>query len=297
MAKNKVPATKAPAPVKTQADMLDDLLGGLEATVVEQPKGDEKYRPTVEAETGLMIAYTGIHAIHKVVDEKKKELGDNLKAEVWENFTNLWFSQKSRPSNPKVETKTAGGKIDCSTIYQVRASFKVNAIEGSTSARAAVIQALVMAGIAEEMANKVFDENIEIVIETGFKPFNEIAKGKWVAGEGGKDFIPATDIQKAAAVKLLAWAKGESTEFLTPQERMEVLAKDTTYIVKAGFLDRVAHYCHSADELRAILTVIEPGEALSAVKFAASDTPKERHERMEQHFHDVLYGIAAGDDE
>jgi len=271
---------------------LDDLLGALGETVEEKvPAAEkEKPRPTFSA-SELMTDYAGTVVAAKVLTEHKDIVGAELKDAIWTEFTDLWFSTKARPSNPKVETKK-GSRPDCQAIYQCRTNFKVKYRE-DLSGRAAVIDPLRDLGFSDTKAAQIFDENIEIVVETALRPFNELAQGAWVTGEGGREFQPATDVQKAAAAKLLNFVIGKDAEPLTQVERTECLVKETRYVVKAGFLDRAAHYCTNAAQLRALLTVVEPGEALSSVKFAQNDTDAEKNTRLETLFHDLLHGEAA----
>jgi hypothetical protein len=271
---------------KVTPDVEDDMLGMLEASVEEKPvtKG-EKDRPVVSA-PAIMTEFAAVKTAFDVLEERKDILGGELKSTIWEEFTNLWFASKARPSNPKVETKK-GRNPDCQAIYQCRTNFKVQYREG-VSGRAGVIDPLKEIGFSDEMANKIFDENLEIVVETALRPFNELRNGSWSSGEGGKEFKPATDVQKSAANKLLNFVVGKDAEPLTAAERAECIVKDTNYIVKAGFLDRAVHYCNSADQLRALLTVVKPGEAVSYVKFAQSDTEDEKNTRLREVFSELF---------
>ena len=271
---------------------LDDLLGELNASIEEAPavKDEEKNRP-VFSQGQIMTEFAGVSTAYKILEERKDILGSELKSTVWEEFTNQWFSSKAKPSNPKIESKI-DRKADCQAIYQCRTNFKVQYREG-LSGRNAVIDPLKEVGISDEIANKIFDENIEIVVENSLRPFNELAQGSWVSGDGGKEFSPSTDVQKSAAKKLLNFVIGKESEPLTSAERVECLVKETRYEVKAGFLDRAAYYCNSANQLRALLTVIKPGEAISHVKFAQSDTEADKNGRLENIFHHLLFGEAA----
>ena len=269
---------------------LEDMLGALndsveEVTPVTETK--EKNRPTINS-TGLMTEYAGITTALKTVEERKDIVGRELKDSLWTDFTNLWFQSKAKPSNPKVETKK-NNRPDCQAIYQCRTNFKVQYRE-EVSGRASVIEPLRDLGFSDAQASKIFDENIEIVVETVLRPFNELAQGAWVSGEGGKEFKPATDVQKVAATKLLAFVIGKESEPLSPSERAECLVKETRYEVKSGFLERAAHYCKDANQMRALLTIIKPGEAISHIKFAQSDTDEEKNGRLEELFHGLLFG-------
>ena len=262
---------------------LDDLLGALNEQVEEKVKiGDEeKNRPVVSAPE-IMTEFAGVKTAFDVLEERKDILGSELKSTVWDEFTNLWFSNKVKPSNPKIETKN-GRKADCQAIYQCRLPLKVQYREG-LSGRAAVIDPLKEVGLNDVIANKVFDENLEIVVENSLRPFNQLAQGAWVSGE----FNPATDIQKAAATKLLNFVIGKASEPLTAAERVECLVKETRYVVKAGFLDRAVNYCETVDQLRALLTVIKPVEAISQVKFAQSDTDDQKNTRLREIFSELF---------
>ena len=266
----------------------DDLLGKLEGALPETPKEHEKERPTLSPTEALMVEYAGVHAAAKICDDRKKIAGDELKSHLWDQFLEAWFEAGSKPSNPKVQT-LVGKRVDCSAIFQVRATFKVQAPEDHSSARGAVLEALRNVGFEDDIADDIFDENIEIEIETGLRPFNELVQGKWVTGKGGKEFIEATDVERSAAQKLLALVtNADKAKPLTNEERAVVLHKQTRYIVKAGFMERAATYCDSVDELRKLLTVIKPGEALSHVKFAATESEENRCQRIVEHFCELV---------
>jgi hypothetical protein len=283
-------ATKKVVKAKVESS-LEDLLNEVSASIDEAPaaKDEEKNRPVFPQELRqgqIMTEFAGVSEAHNLLKERKDILGSELKSTVWEEFTNQWFIAGSKPSNPKIESKI-NRKADCQAIYQCRTNFKVQYREG-LSGRNAVIDPLKEVGISDEIANKIFDENLEIVVENSLRPFNELAQGSWVSGE----FSPSTDVQKSAAKKLLNFVIGKESEPLTSAERVECLVKETRYEVKAGFLDRAAYYCNSANQLRALLTVIKPGEAISHVKFAQSDTEADKNGRLENIFHHLLFGEA-----
>lgn len=269
----------------TKEDDANDLLGELNASVEETTTVKGKSRSVFPQEQ--MVEYAGISTALKIIKERNDILGSELKSTVWEELTNQWFSSKTKPNNPKIESKI-GFKPDCQALYQCKSNFKVQLRDG-LSGRNAVIDPLKDVGFSEEIANKIFDENLEIVIENSLRPFNELAQGYWISGDGGRDFVPATDIQKTAAKKLLNFVIGKEAEPLTAAERVACLVKVTRYEVKSGFLNRAVYYCNSVNQLRDLLAIIKPGEALSNVQFAQSDTKEVKNSRLEKMFHDLLF--------
>jgi hypothetical protein len=256
-----------------------DLLSQLQNQVVEISGKDNSERPVIDEDTSLMMEYAGVHAVSKIADAKKKLVGDELKDQLWKKFTENWFTQKVKPGNPKIVSKL-NGREDCVAIYQIKAVFTVKAVPDHPSARGAVTTALELVGIHPEVANRIYDENIDVEIITALRPFNELAHGRYVSGVGGREFVPATEVQKSAANKLLAVATGAADASpLTNEERNEAIIRESRYVVKAGFMERAVNYCQTVDQLRKLLTVIEPQPALSGVKFAAASSETEQATR------------------
>lgn len=272
-------------------DLLADLAGGL-----DEGQATESERPTLTTEQSLLERYAGLDAVMKLVEPAHKEASAEFKAYSWEQFTDKWFADKNCPGNPRVEVKEAG-KVQHTGLFQVKASFKVQYVEGIESARAAVTQALVNAGFEPEKADEIFDANVEVKVETVMRPLNELVHGKWVTGKGGKQFVEATAEEKAASEKILKFLAGKPAGKLTPSEVALVMTKKTSYVVKSGFMDRAHTYCTDAGQLRALLAVIKPTLAVSGVKYAKTAAERERLEMLEQVFTDLLYADELQTDE
>lgn len=272
-------------------DLLASLAGGL-----EEGQTTESDRPTLTTEQSLLERYAGLDAVMKLVEPAHKEAGAEFKAYSWDQFTDKWFADKNCPANPKVQVKE-GSKVQHEGLFQVKASFKVGYVEGIESARAAVTQALVNAGFEPEKADEIFDANVEIKVETVMRPLNELVHGKWVTGKGGKQFVEATAEEKAASQKILLFLAGKPATKLTPSEVALVMTKNTSYIVKSGFMDRAHTYCKDAGELRALLAVIKPTLAVSGVKYAKTAAEKERLEMLQKVFSDLLFADELQTDE
>jgi hypothetical protein len=127
-----------------------------------------------------------------------------------------------------------------------------------------------------------------------------LLNGHYISGKGGKQFVEATTEEKTAAQKILAFATAAATggkvevEPLTNAERKVAISKSKKYVVKSGFLDRAASYCKSAAELRALLSVVSPQQAVSSLKFGKSDSKKGRNARLVDVF-STLVDMTGGD--
>jgi hypothetical protein len=120
--------------------------------------------------------------------------------------------------------------------------------------------------------------------------------GRWTRGEGGREFVEADDVSKAAANKILQYVTAAATtgavsvEPLTPEERKAAIVKTSKYVVKSGFMERATTYCKDADQLRALLTVVKPQVAVSHLKFALSDSKATKNKRLLKAASDLIQG-------
>jgi len=266
----------------------DDMLGALNAQLgggkfKSNAKAARPELKLLESTQDLLIELAGITEVFNIVDKRKSILSDEFKSETWEQFTDHWFAVGSRPKNPKVVHDDSQG------IFQLKAMFKVIVPEDGD-----VDDALKAAGFEKKIRDKIIDENVDYVIETGPRPFNELLHGHYVRGEGGRQFIEATEVEQSAANKILAFITAESSgkkvsvEPLTFEERQVSITRSERHIVKAGFMERAATYCKNAVQLRALLTVIKPQVAVSHLKFAEKANAKEKIERMQIVFNSLF---------
>ncbi len=120
------------------------------------------------------------------------------------------------------------------------------------------------------------DNEIDAEPVLTLRPFNELINGHYV----GKTFVKATKEETNAGEKLLALVMGKKAKPLTEDEKNLVIRKEERFKVKAGFFERLASYCKSADQVLTVLQVITPTHFVSHMKFGVSDTPEHRHSRL-----------------
>jgi hypothetical protein len=297
MAKKKVKVKTDKKKAKAKAKKLtpEEKLAKLSEQVDETPQ-ETKDRPTLNPDEALMSEYAGAYSCWKFMEEKKEALADEVKEYLWGDFVARWFDAKTKPANPKIETKV-NGKADCGGNFQVVSTFsvqteteKVGDKEKQKISREAVIKALLDVGFEDEVAEKIVDENVDVVEESGLKPHSQLLNGHYVSVKGKREFVEATEIERSAADKILDFVLGdeEEVEPLTPEERKAATYKTTKFVVKGGFLERAANYCESVEELEALLLVIQPQKKLSHTKFAKSDTESGRHKKMLEVFANFL---------
>ena len=267
-------------------DLLGDLnnIAGDSKPKQEAPKASDRPELTLLKETQELLAeLSGVSAVEKIVTARKDALQEEFKTDAWEQFTESWYKAGGRPKNPSVNTKRHDGKPDCSGILQIKAQFKVNAPEDGKA-----VDALIAVGFNKKLAEKIVEENVDEVVETGYRNFNDLVKGRYISGKGGRQWVDSTDIEKSAGTKLMKFTMGQESEALTTEERQVALVQTTKTVVKAGFMERAATYCEDVDELRALLTVIKPTTAMSHLKFAKSESEEGRTERLKEVFNDLV---------
>lgn len=261
-----VPAVRIP---QSAADMLSLVSG---ATPIKK-KSDTKERPilnlTPEAEE-LYASFIPAKQIFDIFESHLNIIKADLKSSVFGLWVDQMFAQKSKPVNPTLALNK-NGKPDMSGVFIIQAKFKVNA---TTAGEA--FAALVEVGLSEKDAEALVTEEIDFTPHSALRSFNELVKGHRV--EDG--WIDATEQEQAIAQKLMMFVMGNETEPITEAERALVLVNQPNIQVKHGFLDRVANYCKTVEQLHGVFTVIEPVAYAKGGKFGISDTTPEIHTRL-----------------
>lgn len=211
-------------------------------------------------------AWVASAEIFDVIEARKGVEAGPINARLLAEFTEQLFSQGFQPVNPRVVTER-DGEVDHQANWTVQAKFKLQA---KTSAE-------LKSNLHEVLgSDDLFDNEIDCTPLTTLRPFNELVIGHYE----GKDFVQATPQEEAVATKLLTFVQGQKAVPLTDAERDLVLVHQDQMKVKPGFFDRVKGYCKTVDELRGVFGVITPVHFLSHAKFAVSDNPQERQDRL-----------------
>jgi hypothetical protein len=266
-----VPAVR---PTKNEPKSAIDLLSMVSGAAPVKKKKAATDRPTLELTPeaeGLYAQFIPSKQIFDIFDSHLKILKADLKSEVFRLWADKMFAQKAKPVNPKLALNNGEGKPDMSGVFIIQAKFKVHA----TTAEEAQ-EMLVAVGLSEEDAENLVTAEIDFTPMSALRSFNELVKGHKV--EGG--WADATEQEQSIAQKLMTFVMGQKTEPITEEERAVVLVNQPSIQVKHGFLDRVANYCKTAEQLHGVFTVITPVAYAKGGKFGISDTTDEIRTRL-----------------
>jgi hypothetical protein len=201
----------------------------------------------------------------EICQSRKTIDGSQVDEHLFNKFVEQLYQQKFQPENPKVSHGDNGAN------WQVQARFKVQVKTSEELAE--------KLGEAIDNGEQLIAQEVDCTAETTLRPFNELAIGHYV----GKDFVEATEKEQSVAKKLMQFIQK-----LSDDEQDLILRHEDKMKVKPGFFDRVASYCTSIDDLKVVLSLIQPVHFLSHAKFAQEATPVERHELLIESVKNIL---------
>lgn len=271
-------ATKAKKS-KSKTASAADLLGSLNDAVDAAPPATSAASKSrlVDLPADVKDDFVGwVEA--KLLFELVKTRVSNLASEVTEackalTLDHIW-SQGSFPSNPKLKE----GDVEARFTFQKRFRVSIPAKEG-VSPEDQAIEMLVDAGLSQENAENLVENEFDCSPQTGTRPFTELVEGHY--GEE-KEWIEATDVEKEAGRKLLAFltavpSEGDEVvevEPLTAQERQAVVRKTNRVVVKKGFVERVREYVTTRDQLTGVFNIVFPTHCYPSHAKVADETTK-----------------------
>jgi hypothetical protein len=211
-----------------------------------------------------------------------------LIAACYEGFLKKWWLEKTRPSNPLVQTIDDEGLVDSQCIFVLNDKFNIN-IQGPQEnsqftpdwAREAAVSALVNAGFAKAKAAKFVEMEIEAVVETHFLTLTEMMEGH--VGAGRRKIPPSADTQEAGRKMLLFlnWnGKNKSIESLSNEEINAITYNKVSWIPRPSILERIFNHAKNLDDLKAILSVFSPVLTIRSEDYAVSADHKDRQKKL-----------------
>jgi hypothetical protein len=257
-----------------------DLLNSVSAKTKTSTKTKKNDRPVVEVPQDVQEAFVSLveaKTIAEIANSRQEAETAFVESEMFNVFANSLFNNGTQPANPRLLTER-DGKTDMSGIYQVQNRFKVNVPEDAAkSFEERLTHTLInFVGLDETNAQNLVENEIDATPETSIRPFNELAVGHYE----GKEFVAATEAEQTAAQKIMLFVTGEPSDPLTSDEMQLVIRKVDKVKVKDGFFERLKSYCETVEQLTGVLRVITPTNFVSHMKFAVSDTPEVRQERL-----------------
>jgi hypothetical protein len=279
-------AGQAGTPCGPAADDPMALLGQLQAeTPLTLVDTNSKSRPTLELSPAARKAFEAWVPAKKLCDTftiNEDLLNVEFKGLVFDQWIDLVWEKKAIPQNPRFNTDKKGTNLpDMSAMFQVQ---KRLSVQGESAAE--TTQLLIDMGVDAQNAKALVAVEISYTPVTALRSFTELSQGHRDEGE----WVPATDVERAAASKLLLFAMGKPSEPLNADERKVAITNDPCVVVKSpnDFFGRILTYANTRDQLAAIFKVIQPVYFNGQAKFAISDTVKARADRLVDEAKSVL---------
>jgi len=261
---------------------MSDLLKQLNKTAKNTKSAPKNERPTMEVPPEALEAFKRLVGANSVLDvcEARKEVeATYVNGIMLDAFSESVFKNGTQPANPRFEV-SVNGKPDMSGLFQVQTRFKINIEEGLDEVQNRLILALRLAGLDEEHAKALVENEIDVEPVTTLRPFDELVNGHYQGMGKNRTFVEATEKEKAVGTKLLSFVLGQPAEPFTDDEREVAVVSKENIKPKPGFMQRICNYASSVDEIKAIFMVISPTHFVSHMKFAISDTPEQRQTRL-----------------
>lgn len=279
----------SPAPARRSLSQLN-AAGKKTTTAKSKEKSEWVMELTPAAQTSALRWLSA-----KAVLGPIKAREENSKSEFCEygvrKVAEQIFATKGKVTNPKVYFRKADNTLDhhFTFVFQDRFKLSLPAPKNDQDHRELLIQTFTDAGLHPTSAAQLVDSELDISPSTNLRSPKELMEGHY--GEN-RMFVPATAAEQAVGQKLLdlvLWdGHGTAPTPLTDDERSLVIVTADSVKVKSGFLDRVATYCQSVDQLMAIFSLITPVAYPGYDKFAESDSDEERLNRKVEACREII---------
>jgi hypothetical protein len=278
----------------TTADLLGKLASKTKPKTSSSKKKDRLVLSLSEDDQKAVVEYVELKTVYDLAESAFTPVKNDAKEVVFTEFAKLWFNSKNQPQNPTIEIHKKDGQgqkdIDHRAMFILQEKFypHLELDEDSDPAEVAVKE-LVDMGVDPAKAKEFVENELDFDPEQSLRSFNELTKGH----KGDKNWIDATDAEKAAANKLLMFVLGQDTEPLTDDERDLVVQIKPNCTIKPGIYARLRGYCEKESDLKALISLLNPVYFLTRSKFAVSSTPVERNQRLVE----VVAGVLGMEDD
>lgn len=274
--------------VKTTAA---SMLGALAGKATKKAAAAKPERPEVELSEyaeSLFAEFAPAAELANVFKECADNIKSQLTEEVFQEYVSTMWSSKSQPTNPALKARNEAGDVDCEGIFIVQEKISVQCPDPNDPVDSTVAL-LVKVGVRQVAACNIIENEVDFSPKIGLRPFTELVSGHYE----DRQFIEATAKEKSVAEKILEFV----TNNLTDEEKEIVLRNETSTVVKKGFLERVATYVASEEELKAVFQVLKPVNYPKGAKFAVKDTPVGKTNRLISKASEILGTADLSDDE
>lgn len=260
-------------------------------------------RPVIDIDDETKEKFVNFAATKELFDifeESKKEQTADVYGAIFEKYKDALWKTKTQPKNPAIKVERSGGGLEAEGqfIVQVGSKVKINMpqVAEEELPEDVLLKAMVDLGIKKSNAARLIENEVSFVPQWSLN-FTDMLHGSIVEGK----LQPANDSQITASEILFQVINGQDEDGneLTPKSRLDMLKgitdegwilikqnieSHTKYFPQlvdgANFLDRVCNYAETREELDMILTVFCPVHFCQRVKFACSDSPEDKIDRL-----------------
>ena len=272
------------------ASVLESLVASLPAItpMVKGKAPNWKIHLDEEAQE-VFTRWISAKIVAEPVMQRLENSKDILNEICLQEFCTKYFESRSRPSNPQLETEK-NNTVDHTASWLFTDKFKVKLPEVTEGldAKSVYISAFTDSGLHPHDAESLVNNELILNPVIGVRPITDLLTGHYGSG---REFVPATEIEKSAGKKLAMFltASGKTTiEGLTDDEKIALIHRDSGVTLRDGFLERVCAYAKSVDQLIAIFNLIKPVSYPAYPKFAVGDNPVEQSNRKIAAAADIL---------
>ncbi|NCA13962.1 MAG: hypothetical protein EBS89_07485, partial [Proteobacteria bacterium] len=261
-------AAAAPAAPPARRSLNQLNASGRKAAAKTEVEGWQM--PMTPESTAVAVRWLQAKLVLKPVETREQNAKDELSEYCFRQMAEQIFKTKNRVTNPRVTIAKEDGTTDHSFIFLLQDRLKVNlpAPKPGQDHRELLIQTFVDAGLHEQSATQLVDRELDI------EPVSSI--------RNPKELLKLLD--------LVLWDGTGTPPALSDEDRKILIVTTETVKVRSGFLDRVASYCQSVDQLMAIFRHITPTSFPSHEKFALNDSPESKLHRLVDACREIIGG-------
>ena len=267
--------------ITSGVDVLKDIAKA-NKQVVTKPSKPVKWEVVLD-DSQILIAERFVEV--KSVSEKIEaslEASKNDLYPILQNFLieKMW-NTKSRPTNPLILIKRRDGSVDHQFQFILSDKFSISCPDNIEDRFQYFMGLLDQCGLSEDDSERLLENEVYFESVVGFKSLDVLTNGK--LGEG-RAWIESTQEEKIVGQKLatlMTWRGGYPLpEPLTEKENILLIDMSNKVQVKAGFLERVAQYCKTKEQLVLVLTIFKPTMYAIHVKFGLEQNDNKKNERQ-----------------
>jgi hypothetical protein len=212
--------------------------------------------------------------IEKYVEDHKKVFQPQLR----DLYAETMWAKKSQPKNPDIKVRNEAGIVEFEMQYVVQDFFILGklVVDENQTPEEAMRQHLIVKGMKPVNAAKLVENELTWEITQTISLNAEPQPND-----------PLDEARTLARLKFVEYMLGNG-KAPTPAEFALVLeAKMHNAKVRKGFLERAAMYASDVEELKVILTVIQPRSLNSSAKAWDNIDPAQRMENLVNKFREI----------